>query len=250
MKLTGTRHIFAHRGASAYAPENTLEAFELAADMNAYGVELDVHLTKDNILVVAHDNDIARVSNGSGRITDLTFEELRSFDFSAKFPGEKYKGLKIPTLDEVYKLLGPRGLYVNVEIKSDSSDTLIVRKALECAKENGMRERVIYSSFNHWLLTALLEEEPNTFVAPLYGSEIVKPADYAALFGAKAIHPHFWQIISHPEIVERANELGVRVHPWTVDDPNHIRRLCELNVGAIITNRPDVALKIASELES
>ncbi len=246
MKLTGTRLIFAHRGASAYAPENTLEAFELAADMNAFGVELDIHLTKDGVIVVTHDDEISRVSNGTGVIKNMTFEELRSFDFAAKFNNEKYKNIKIPTLDEVYKLLGPRGLYVNVEIKG-SAHPDIVKKALDCAEKNGMRERVIYSSFNHWLLTATLEQDSEAFVAPLYGSELVKPADYAALFGAKAIHPHFWQIISHPDIVDRANELGVRVHPWTVDNPDHIKRLCELNVGAIITNRPDVALDIASE---
>ncbi len=246
MKLTGTRLIFAHRGASAYAPENTLEAFELAADMNAFGVELDIHLTKDGVIVVTHDDEISRVSNGTGVIKDMTFEELRSFDFAAKFNNEKYKNIKIPTLDEVYKLLGPRGLYVNVEIKG-SAHPDIVKKALDCAEKNGMRERVIYSSFNHWLLTTTLEQDSEAFVAPLYGSELVKPADYAALFGAKAIHPHFWQIISHPDIVDRANELGVRVHPWTVDNPDHIKRLCELNVGAIITNRPDVALDIASE---
>jgi len=84
-------------------------------------------------------------------------------------------------------------------------------------------------------------------VAPLYGKEIVKPADYAKLFGAKAIHPHYSQIIEHPEIVAHAHEIGVRVHPWTVDDPAIIARLCELDIDAIITNKPDLALEVASK---
>ena len=153
--------------------------------------------------------------------------------------------MQLPTLDEVYELLAPRGLYVNVEIKASTPG--IVKKTLDCAAAHGMREKVIYSSFNHWNLTAALEYDSEAFVAPLYGAEIVKPADYAALFGARAIHPHYAQILNHPEIVDRANELGVRVHPWTVDDPAAIKRLCELNVGAIITNKPDLALEIAGE---
>lgn len=244
MKLTGTKLIFAHRGASAYAPENTLPAFELAADMKAFGVELDVHLTKDGVLVVTHDDEISRVSDGNGKVKDMAFEELRKFNFAAKFADKKFGDVKIPTLDEVYELLAPRGLYVNVEIKASGDE--VVKKTLECAEKHGMRDKVIYSSFNHWNLTNALEHDSEAFVAPLYGSEIVKPADYAALFGAKAIHPHFWQIINHPEIVAHAKEIGVRVHPWTVDNPADIETLCSLDIDAIITNRPDVALDIAN----
>ena len=243
MNLTGNKLIFAHRGASAYAPENTLPAFELAADMKAFGVELDVHLTKDGVLVVTHDDEISRVSDVKGFVRDLTFDELRSYNFAAKF--EKFGRVQIPTLDEVYELLSSRGLYCNVEIKPSTPG--IVKKTLDCAVAHGMREKVIYSSFDHWNLTAALEYDSEAFVAPLYGTQIVRPADYAALFGARAIHPHYAQILTHPEIVARANEIGIRVHPWTVDDPEAIKKLCDLNVGAIITNKPDVALEIASK---
>ena len=243
MNLTGNKLIFAHRGASAYAPENTLPAFELAADMKAFGVELDVHLTKDGVLVVTHDDEISRVSDGKGFVRDLTFDELRSYNFAAKF--EKFGRVQIPTLDEVYELLSSRGLYCNVEIKPSTPG--IVKKTLDCAAAHGMREKVIYSSFDHWNLTAVLEYDSEAFVAPLYGTQIVKPADYAALFGARAIHPHYAQILNHPEIVARTNEIGIRIHPWTVDDPEAIKKLCDLNVGAIITNKPDVALEIASK---
>ena len=243
MNLTGNKHIFAHRGATAYAPENTLPAFELAADMKAFGVELDVHLTKDGVLVVTHDDEISRVSDGKGFVRDLTFDELRSYNFAAKF--EKFGRVQIPTLDEVYELLSSRGLCCNVEIKPSTPG--IVKKTLDCAVAHGMREKVIYSSFDHWNLTAVLEYDSEAFVAPLYGTQIVKPADYAALFGARAIHPHYAQILNHPEIVARTNEIGIRIHPWTVDDPEAIKKLCDLNVGAIITNKPDVALEIASK---
>lgn len=243
MKLIGTKLVFAHRGASAYAPENTLPAFSLAADMNAFGVELDVHSTKDGKLAVIHDGEISRVSDGEGKVKDMTLAELREYNFAAKFKdGDKLGKVDIPTLDEVYELLAPRGLYVNVELKASGAD--FVRRVYDCATAHGMRERVLYSSFNHWNLTDILAIDPEAFVAPLYGSDIVKPADYASLFGARAIHPHFGQIVNHPDIVARARELGIRVHPWTVDDPEVIKRLCELDIDAIITNKPDLALEL------
>lgn len=245
MVLKGNKLVFAHRGASAYAPENTLPAFELAADMKAFGVELDVHLTKDGVLVVTHDDEISRVSDGAGKVKDLTFEEIRKFNFAAKFRDDKFGHVTIPTLDEVYELLAPRGLYVNVEIKASGDE--VVKKTLDCAKEHGMHEKVLYSSFNHWNLTKALELDSEVFTAPLYGVEIAKPADYAKLIGSKAIHPHYSQILNHPEIVDRANEIGIRIHPWTVDNPEHIKALCDLNVGAIITNKPDIALEIAGK---
>lgn len=246
MELTGTKLIFAHRGASAYAPENTLPAFELAADMNAFGVELDVHLTKDGQIVVTHDGEISRVSNGSGKISEMTLDELRAYSFAAGF-ADKYDKVEIPTLEQVYQLLGPRGLYVNVEIKASGRD--FVRQVHDCAIACGMKDKVIYSSFNHFNLTDMLEYDADAFVAPLYGAEIVKPADYAKLFGAKAIHPHYNQILTHPDIADRARELGVRIHPWTVDNPDAIRKLCEMDIGAIITNKPDVALEIAKSVQ-
>ena len=99
-------------------------------------------------------------------------------------------------------------------------------------------------SFNHWNLTDMLSLDRNAFVAPLYGGEIVMPADYARLFGARAIHPHYGQILTHPEIVSRAHEIGIRVHPWTVDDPAAIKALRDLDIDAVITNTPDKALEI------
>ncbi len=244
MELTGTKLVFAHRGASAYAPENTLPAFELAADMHAFGVELDVYPSADGKIVVSHDCDIKRCSDGNGRVTDMTLAELRKYSFAAG-RADKFGKVDIPTLDEVYELLAPRGLVVNVEIKH--SGAAFVKQVYDCAVSHGMKDKVIYSSFNHFNLTDILAIDPEAFVAPLYGAEIVKPADYAALFGAKAIHPHFGQILTHPDIVARAKEIGVRVHPWTVDNENDIRALCKLDIDAIITNRPDVALAIAAE---
>ena len=108
--------IYAHRGASGYAPENTLEAFELAARMGADGVELDVHIARDGELVVAHDEAVDRVANGTGLICRMTTAELKQLRFNRTHP--EYERATIPTLREVFELLKPTGLKINVELKN------------------------------------------------------------------------------------------------------------------------------------
>ena len=108
--------VWAHRGASYYTPENTLAAFEKAIKMGADGIELDVQMTKDGELVVVHDETINRTSNGKGYVKDYTLEQLKKYDFSNKHI--TYKGEKIPTLQEVYELIKPTSLTINVELKN------------------------------------------------------------------------------------------------------------------------------------
>lgn len=235
--------IWAHRGASAYAPENTLEAFQLAIDMKSDGIELDVYLTVDGELAVIHDGSIDRTSSGSGKVTELPFSEMRKYDFgyADKFDG-KYTNVKIPTLAEVFDLVYASGIVVNVELKSSGGE--LIRKVIECENQMKMNGRIVYSAFYHHNLTAILEADPNAFVAPLYGNNIIKPWCYAQSFGAKALHPHFEDVYFNKDYVVKSHELGIRVHPWTVDDELNLQRLIDLGVDAIITNKPDAALKL------
>ena len=112
--------IWAHRGASAYAPENTLEAFQLALDMGADGIELDIQLSADGELMVLHDDTIDRTSSGTGRLSDMTLWQLKELDFSMGM--SQYAGARIPTLREVYRLLAKRDVIVNVEIKAEEGN--------------------------------------------------------------------------------------------------------------------------------
>ena len=129
--------ICAHRGASAYAPENTLEAFELAVQQGAHGVELDVHLTRDKEILVAHDERIDRVSDGIGAICDMTLAEIKRHVFNREHP--EYEGARAPTLREVYELLKPTGLYVNVELKNSvKAYPGLEEKCLELAAAMGI----------------------------------------------------------------------------------------------------------------
>ena len=142
--------IWGHRGASGYAPENTLPAFKMAADMGADGVELDIQMTKDGEIVVCHDEAIDRTSSGKGWLKDFTFEELRRLDFSNG--NSAYEGVKIPTMEEVFDLLEPTGLLINIEIKTGIVFyEKIEEKILELTKRKHWEDRVIYSSFNHYI---------------------------------------------------------------------------------------------------
>ena len=237
--------IIAHRGACGYAPENTMEAFRMALEMGADGIELDIHLTSDGQVVVCHDEKIDRTSNGQGEITSYTLDELRSMDFGYHFYGKERRGIKLPTLDEVYELIAPTNMIVNVEIKSSDPD--IVPACHEIAKRYGMEKRVIYSSFDHFQIGRMKSYDPDTFIAPLYSFNMLKPWNYCKDIDAKASHPKFTQIRKIEDYVKECHERGIRVHTWTANTEEDIRFLLDAGVDAIITNYPDVALKIREE---
>lgn len=235
--------VWAHRGASGYAPENTLEAFKLAVEMGADGVELDVQLTKDNQIVVIHDEWIDRTSNGKGWVKDMTLEELRKYNYNKTHP--EYEHADIPTLREVYELLKPTGLTVNVELKTGVVfyDDL-ERKVIELTKEMGMEDRVLYSSFNHYTCVKIHELEPEAYVGFLYSDGIIDIAQYAKNYGANALHPALYNL-QYPNYMKDAAQNGLDVNVWTVNEPEHLVMASQMKVNALITNYPDRALKIA-----
>ena len=234
--------IWAHRGASAYKPENTLEAFALAIEQGADGIELDVHLTKDGHIVVAHDERLERVSNGTGLICDYTLAELKELNFNRQFLDQP--ACRIPTLEEVYSLIRGTSLTVNVELKTtEELYPELPEKLVNMAREHGMEERVIYSSFNHYSLQELKKINPDAQIGLLYQLGLIDPWVYAKYVNADAIHPPYKVIAVFPKIVARCHENGIMVNVWTVDDPKALCYMYRCGVDAVITNKPDVALK-------
>ena len=224
--------VWAHRGASAYAPENTLPAFALAAEMQADGVELDVHLSKDGKIVVHHNFDIWDPAIGKAYIRDLTYDEICEYNVNTAREDfvNKYGFVKAPLLDEVYELLAPTGLTVNVEIKSDEAE--LPALCIELARRYGMQDRVYYSAFNHLNLMRLHETDNSVPTAPLYAQRILFPWVYAGLIGAAAIHPDWGQVFEIPGIIEECHTRGIRVNPWTVDDEGVMLRCIEAGRAA------------------
>lgn len=239
--------IYAHRGASGYAPENTLEAFELAVRQGAHGVELDVHLSRDGEVVVAHDETIDRVSNGSGAIASMTVAELKRYTYNRTIPS--YLTATLPTLREVFELLGPTGLGINVELKNDENAyDGMEEKCIALAEKMGMTDRVLYSSFNHYSLVKLKSIDASLPCGLLYSGTLVRPWEYARSLQMDAIHPHFTQLKA-PGLVQSAHQAKILVNPWTVDKEAHLRMVLKTEPDIIITNYPDRALALLTQTQ-
>ncbi|MBR2990681.1 MAG: glycerophosphodiester phosphodiesterase, partial [Solobacterium sp.] len=180
--------IWAHRGASAYAPENTLLAFQKAIAMQADGVELDIQLTKDDQIVVIHDEWIDRTSNGTGWVKDMTLAELRQYNYNRTHP--EYEHADIPTMAEVLDLFKGTDLTIDIELKTGVVfyDHL-EEKILALVREKGMEDQVNYSSFNHYTCRRIKELKPDAEVGFLYMDGPIGMPQYAKKYGMDAINP-------------------------------------------------------------
>lgn len=238
-----TTEIFAHRGASGYESENTLEAFALAVEQGADGIELDVQLSRDGQMVIIHDENIDRVCNGTGWVKDYTLEELKRFQVSTP---EGKKG-RIPTLREVLELVKPSGIKVNIELKTGIFwYPELERMVIEEVKHQGMEDRIIYSSFNHYSMQKIRELDPGAETAYLYSDVILNVADYAKKTGIKGLHPAIYHMVM-ADFLREYKESGLKIRVWTVNETEHMEKLFHAGVDAIITNYPDRAVKIRNK---
>ena len=237
------QYIYGHRGASGYAPENTLEAFKLAADMGADGVELDVHICKSGELVIAHDEAVDRVADGSGLIKDMTLKELKALHFNKTHP--EYADARIPTLQEVFQLLKPTGLKINCELKNSIFDyPQLEERVIGLAIQEGMLDRILFSSFNHYSMLRVKALDPKLYCGLLYEATLVRPWAYAVGLGMDAIHPHFSEVLVPGGNCDTCHKAGIQINTWTVNEPEHIAAVLKEGADILITNYPDVALKI------
>ena len=237
--------IFAHRGASGYAPENTLEAFDLASRMGADGVELDVHICRSGELVVAHDETVDRVADGTGMILNLSLSELKALHFNRTHP--EYTEARLPLLSEVFELLRPTGLSVNIELKNSIVDyPELERKVLELAAEKFDLRRILFSSFNHHSMLRMKQLDPSVPCGLLYEAVMIDPWKYAKALGMDAIHPHYSEVIVNTGECSAAHASGIKVHTWTVNSPEAMEAVIREGADVLITNFPDQALKITA----
>lgn len=239
--------IFAHRGASGYAPENTMPAFILAQEQGVDGIELDVQLTKDGYPVVIHDESIDRVSDGKGLVKDFTLEELRKFSFHNGM--ENYKGVKVSTLEEVLEAVKSSHIKVNIELKTGIFwYPGIEEKVIEVVKKAGIEEKVIYSSFNHYTIQRILELNPCADTAYLYSDVIIDVEKYACENKIYALHPAVYHL-KMSDFLMRYKDAGMKVRVWTVNDKADMEEFIMAGVDALITNYPDQAICIRRKLE-
>ena len=234
--------VWAHRGASRAAPENTLAAFRLAAKLGADGVELDAQRCATGEVVVLHDESLGRTTGYAALLAETPLSRLRTLDAGARF-SDAFRGERVPLLEEV--LSGtPASLLVNVELKCDRADDRgLTAAAVAVVREQRAEGRVLFSSFNPLCLfraRRLAPEVPRALLFERDSSFALRHALAAPALGAVALHPE--NVLATPAAMRSWRRRGYLVAPWTVDDPDRAQALREAGAAGIITNVPDLML--------
>jgi len=239
-------HVYAHRGNSSTAPENTLSAFRAVAPSGADGVEFDVQLSRDGVPVVIHDETLERTTDGKGGVGEHSAAQLARLDAGRWF-GATFAGEPVPTLEQTLDVFRGTPLRVNIEIKTARVPYPgLVERVIAAVERLGMRQQVIVSSFNHYSLQEARQRAPWLECAALVYEHLIEPWDYVKRNGFQALHPHHSLVNEALMAACKAASIPVRV--WTVDDPARAARLKTLGIEALVTNRPrEIVAALAAE---
>lgn len=248
--------VMAHRGGSGRWPENTLLAFQNAADLGVDGLELDIRSTADGALVVIHDEVVERVTNGRGPVNGFTLAALKQLDAGYHWTndgGQSYpfrgQGVTIPTLAEVFAAF-PH-LWINIDIKQ--SEPPIVAPFVALLREMGMVEQVCVGSFAVETVRQFRQACPEAATAASLPEALrlfaLNRVGLGRLYRGGATAMQLPEVqgrlrIVTPGFVRAAHRRGVAVHVWTVDDVAGMRRLQQMGVDGLITDYPDLLLKL------
>lgn len=233
--------VYAHRGASGYAPENTMAAFKKAVELGSHGIECDVQMTKDGKLVICHDETLERTTDGKGLLKDLSYDEIKELDAGGWFD-RKFKNERIPQLSELLKLVKDNGLLLNIEIKSGIVQYPgIEQKIMAEVGAFGLTSKVIISSFNHYAVKKCKEINPSVKTGILYMEGIFEPWNYMKSLGCECAHPFYMALV--PEISRELKARGHIINVFTVNDLKAAIELVKMGVDGIITNYPDRILE-------
>ena len=233
----------AHRGASSLAPENTIASFDRAVEIGADGIEFDVQLSKDNVPVVIHDENLERTTSGRGPVKDCTLFKLKSLDAGSWF-ASRFEGEKIPVLDEVLDRYKADNLLFNIELKnSETAYPGLEEAVLKLIEKHKFEGRVIISSFNHDSLVTCRKHNPAIRTGLIYDQEIKEPWHYARSLGCYSVHPLFFFLQSEETISEFKSH-NLPLFPWIVNDPYQMEFFVSQDIEAIITDYPRELKKI------
>lgn len=241
--------VIAHRGASSVAPENTMPAFVQALELGSDAVEMDLKFSRDEALIVHHDQTLDRTTNGSGKVSEAEWVELKKLD-AGSYHGQAFAGVRIPLLEEVFDELGDKLLY-NLELTEYGRPfTQLVDKVVAMVDRFHLGAHVLYSSFNPVELFR---------VTRLVGAARVALLVHARTPGlmrllARALVPH---AIFHPqdELVDRTlirsvHAVGKRINVWTVNSEDRMDQLLGWGSDGIITDLPDRAVTLRERMEA
>lgn len=224
---------YAHRGASAYAPENTMPAFKKAIELQATGIELDLQKTKDGKIVIFHDKKLDKHSNGTGKISDYTYQELLAFDFGSWFD-EKYKDEKIMLFEDFAKEFLSKKLTFAIELKQVG----IEKDTLEIIKKYAIHDNIYITSFEYKSLENMRNIDSNIKLAWLIDEKINKDnIDKLLKINGSQICPKAENVTKTD--IELANKNGLRVRLWGVFNEEIMKHVYKLDIDGMTVNFPD-----------
>lgn len=227
--------LIAHRGASGYAPENTLAAFRKAVAMGLSFIETDLQLSRDARFVAIHDDTVNRTTNGQGAVHDLTLAELRRLDAGSWF-GSSFTGERIPTLEEILEFAKRHDVVFYLELKPGGSwggeHALI-----GALRESGEIARTVVISFDSSLVATVRRSEPTLMTGLLYDGQLEKPIERALEIGARQLCVR-GDLVT-PAMIAEAKRNDLQVICWTVNHPAHMRLLAGAGVAGIMSDYPD-----------
>ncbi|MCW3159108.1 glycerophosphodiester phosphodiesterase family protein [Micropruina sonneratiae] len=227
--------IWAHRGASARQPENTIAAFVAAMEAGADGVELDVQLSADGVPVVIHDEKVERTHAGTGWVASHTVEQLQALPSVLK-PKADPLTTRIPTLAEVLDLLAAGNQRINIELKNSVKPYKgLEAKVLAMIAERKLGKRAVLSSFNHYSLQRLRERGWTGELAAIHDGMLREAWRYFRELDVQAVHPSR-HVLMVPGYVTRAHRAGFRIRVWTVNKAAQRQRCVRLGVDGIFTD--------------
>jgi len=239
-KRVGKRpRVWAHRGASAHAPENTLRAFELAKQAGADGIELDVQLDRDGHVVVFHDHDLQRLCERPGSIELLGETDRKAL---------RVRGECVPTLAEVFDMLGDTEINVELKVAKPGRAGALAEAVANVIRHSRKADQVLVSSFDPLTLVQFHRHVPDLALAFLFGHDQLLPIRrgwVGTWMGASVLHPE--HVLCTPELVKNWHTAGMPVNTWTVDDPIELQRLASMGVDGVFANDPARALAVLSD---
>lgn len=224
-------YLTAHRGFSGIAPENTLPSFELACQKDFFAIECDVHLTKDLKWVICHNKTIDKTTNGEGKICNYTFDEIRKFDITFGNNIDKYKNLKLPSLDEYLDICKKYNATPEIEVKGGRGSEKLT-EIIDKLKEKGLLEKAIIISFDWKIIAKLKEYSPNTEYWFL--SEFVD--DWGIKMCKKYGFRYALSASTSDKQIKKAIKENVGVSIWTVDRLERMEELYKLGVRYFTSN--------------
>jgi glycerophosphoryl diester phosphodiesterase len=223
----------AHRGASGYAPENTLAAIRLAMEMGAEMCELDLQQTADDHLVVMHDDTLDRTTNGKGNLWEMTLAELQQYDAGSWFD-PRFAGEKLPTLEQVITLVRGK-MKLNIEMKIHGHEREVEQLIVDTLRREKFENECVITSFDREVVNGIKSLRPELKVGYIFGW---KEYNFEVFSGPVELLSAHYSLVDL-SFMARARASGKKVHVWTVNDQWLMRRLMALGVDGMITNYPD-----------